>query len=273
MMTCLFRQEMESEDREFLDAARKIGWRMVDCVVDLRGGDTVVARHAAWPWPRSLQRCADLMGTDLVNDARAYAFADDVQAWSAALGDMTVPCWEDFARIPLTQAVVVKGKHADKGRWSRMYAEGRDAAIALRSELWRDSGMRGDTIVARAYVPLARVGDALGGACPPSEEWRVFVLDGEVVGAGAYWPAGDCDLRPIAPASEIPAAWLAEGIRRVREACPSLRWFTLDVGRAEGGEFVVIEVSDGQRAGLSEVEAPALVAAMNRVFWRAIKGR
>jgi hypothetical protein len=99
--------------------------------------------------------------------------------------------WVDFAQLPDDTAFIVKGSSADKGAWERMYAPTKSAAIQLRSLLQRDTGMRAQTLVARRYVPLERLGDGLGG-CPVSTEFRVFVLDREVVGRGFYWPPEDC---------------------------------------------------------------------------------
>lgn len=136
------------------------------------------------------------------------------------------------------------------------------AAIDLRSLLQRDTGMRAQTIVARRYVPLERLGEGFGG-CPVSTEFRVFVLDHEVVGTGFYWPPDDCTLHPPPPPSVIPADFLREAIARVH---PRLRFYALDVARTAAGDWIVIEINDGQRAGLSEVLAGDLYPAMDRVL-------
>lgn len=240
-----------------LEAVRAVGWRASTSVLDVRPGDLVVARHFAWPWPAELEADVRRQGGALLNGARAYHYAADPLAWSRDLGDLTPSTWEDFSRLPPEGAFILKGSKADKGRWSRMYARDRAAAIALRSELQADSGMRGETIVARSYVPLRRLGDGFGG-CPISDEHRVFVVDGEVVARGAYWPEGDCDVAPT-PSSEIPEAFLREAIARVGD---KIRWYALDVARTSADGWIVIEVNDGQRSGLSEVPALDLYRAM-----------
>lgn len=253
----LFLHRPEVLDEGELDAVRAVGWRTTTSVLDVSAGDLVIARHYAWPWPKQLDRDVAECGGVLLNNARAYAYAASPLSWSADLGDLTPATWEDFSRLPEGGEYILKGAKADKGRWSRMYARGRAAAIALRSELQCDSGMRAETIVAREYVPLRVIGDGMGG-CPIADEHRVFVLDGEVVARGAYWPAEDCTTPPT-PSAEIPAAFLRDAVSRVN-GC--LRWYALDVARAAAGGWIVIEVNDGQRSGLSGVPALELYRAM-----------
>lgn len=244
-------------DEGELEAVRDVGWRLSTSVLDVQPGDLVVARHYAWPWPAELEADVLRQGGVLLNGTRAYHYAANPLAWSADLGDLTPSTWEDFSQLAAEGEYILKGAKADKGRWSRMHARGRAAAIALRSELQVDSGMRGETIVARAYVPLRRLGDGLGG-CPISDEHRVFIVDGEVVARGAYWPPGDCELAPT-PSAEIPEAFLREATARIGDR---IRWYALDVARTEVGDWIVIEANDGQRSGLSEVPALDLYSAM-----------
>lgn len=253
----LFLHRPEVLDDGELDAVRAVGWRAATSVLDVSAGDLVIARHYAWPWPKQLDRDVAARGGVLLNSARAYAYAANPLSWSADLAELTPRTWEDFSQLPAEGEYILKGAKADKGRWSRMYARGRAAAIALRSDLQCDSGMRAETIVARAYVPLRVIGDGMGG-CPIADEHRVFVLDGEVVARGAYWPVEDCTTPPT-PSAEIPSAFLRDAVSRVN-GC--LRWYALDVARTATGGWIAIEVNDGQRSGLSEVPALDLYRAM-----------
>ena len=253
----LFLHRAEVLDEGELEAVRAVGWCAATSVLDVAPGDLVIARHYAWPWPKQFEADVVRAGARLLNDTRAYHYAANPLAWSADLGDMTPATWEDFSQLPEGGEYILKGARADKGRWSRMHARGRAGAIALRSELQADTGMRAETIVARAYVPLRVLGDGFGG-CPIADEHRVFVVDGEVVARGAYWPAGDCTTAPT-PSAEIPESFLREATARIGAR---IRWYALDVARTAAGDWIVIEVNDGQRSGLSEVPALELYRAM-----------
>lgn len=246
----LYRPELLRTDAAFMGAVPG-AWSVADTVLSVRRGELVIPRLFAYPYPRALDNDLAALKARPLNDARAYRFCEDVLAWTAALGDLTPRAWANFAEIPDNLPVIVKGAHADKGRWAQMYADGRAAAIELRSELWRDTGMRSEAIVAREYVPLRRLGESAVGGCPPSEEWRIFVVDGVVVGGAPYWPPDDCET-PCGPVSEVDPGWIARAVGAVTTACPSLRWIALDVGRTDAGRLYVIEVSDGQRAGIPD---------------------
>lgn len=262
-MNVVFLHEPSQLDPDELAAAQALGWRPVTSVLDVRAGDLVYARHYAWPWERRLDADVARLGARLLNDGWAYRYAADPARWADDLRGVTPDTWEDFAQLPDDgTAFIVKGASADKGSWERMHAPTKAAAIDLRSLLQRDTGMRAQTIVARRYVPLERLGEGFGG-CPVSTEFRVFVLDHEVVGTGFYWPPDDCTLHPPPPPSVIPADFLREAIARVH---PRLRFYALDVARTAAGDWIVIEINDGQRAGLSDVLAGDLYPAMDRVL-------
>lgn len=266
----VFLHEPSQLDPGELIYAQAVGWRPATSLFDVQKGDLVYARHYAWPWERRLDADVARLGATLLNDGFAYRYAADPMRWSEDLKGLTPETWADFAQLPDDgTCFTVKGASADKGRWERMFAHSKRAAIDLRSELQRDTGMRGQTIVARRYVRLERLGTGTGpgplGGCPVSTEFRVFVLDREVVGRGFYWPPEDCTVRDPPPASEIPADFLREALARVH---PRLRFYALDVARTAAGEWIVIEVNDGQRSGLSEVRACELYPAMDRVLRR-----
>lgn len=261
-MRVVFLHEPSLLDPRELDAVRAVTpWVPATSILDVRAGDLVVARHYAWPWPKRLDADLARIGARGLNTARDYDYCDTPSRWSADLGELTPETWEDFSALPERGPFFLKGAKADKGRWDRCFAETRADAIALRSALWQDSGRRGETIVARRYVPLERLGDGLGGV-PPAVEFRVFVVDGEVVSRGFYWPPEDCD-RPPPSIDVIPEMFLQRAIERVGSVDGRApRWYALDVARTQAGSWIVVELNDGQRSGLAGNDPFALYAAM-----------
>ena len=240
-------------------------FHLAESRLDVRPGDVVIARHFAWPWPRELFGDLATLGARAINGLRGHCYAADLLAWSADLGDLAPHSTERFETLPDVGPFILKGEKADKGRWARMFAATRADAVRLRSELMTDSGMRGDTIVARRYVELAPLGPSpTPGACPPSVEYRVWVAFGEVVSAALYWPVDDCDPALVAAAPKpdaIPTEFLRSAIERIDA---SLEYYTLDVGIDVRGRWWVIEVSDGLRAGVSENDPAAVYAGLAR---------
>jgi hypothetical protein len=252
-----------------LEAAAR-HFELAESRLDVRAGDIVIARHFAWPWPAELFGDLRRVGARAVNGVRGHAYAADLLAWSADLGDLAPFSTDRFELLPDEGPFILKGEKADKGRWDRMFARTRADAIALRSELMVDSGMRGSTIVARQYVELEALGDPpVPGACPPSVEYRVWVAFGEVVSAGLYWPVEDCEPQLVAASprpDEIPEAFLRAAIERVTD---QVEFFTIDVGLDVHGRWWVIEVSDGLRAGMSANDPAKVYEGLARALARA----
>ena len=235
-------------------------WVTGESVLDVQTGDLVIARHTMWPWPKRVDRDIRRLGGTPLNGLRPYMYADDPASWSYDLGDLTPRTYNDFSSLP-EGAFILKGKKADKSSWNLMFAKDRQAARELFVRLNADPRFEGQDIVAREYIPLERLSWD-GKSCPVSLEYRVFVLDGVVVSKGFYWIADDLDTPPP-PADIIPDDFLNEAIRRIDG---KIRWHTLDVARTADGRWIVIEISDGQRAGLSENDPTTLYQNMARVL-------
>lgn len=75
-------------------------------------------------------------------------------------------------------------------------------------------------------------------------EWRFYVLDGEVIGAGRYDPDG-AETAP-APKAEV----VSDALQRMKESPGAPVAWALDVGVLDDGRTVLVEVNDGWALGL-----------------------
>ncbi|MBZ9714671.1 ATP-grasp domain-containing protein [Deinococcus multiflagellatus] len=85
---------------------------------------------------------------------------------------------------------------------------------------------------------------------PLTREYRAFVLDGQPVVEAEYWDEGDYG------AQALPGPWLSVIAARVDS-----RFFTIDLAQREDGEWRVVELGDGQVAGLPERVDPEILYA------------
>jgi hypothetical protein len=94
-------------------------------------------------------------------------------------------------------------------------------------------------LVFRQFVPLEIVGTHPKSGMPLAAEFRIFWLDGEPILSHRYW--GDLTKfdRPL-PYDEI---------RPIAAQIPS-RFFTMDVAFLDDGSWTIVELGDGQVAGL-----------------------
>jgi hypothetical protein len=76
---------------------------------------------------------------------------------------------------------------------------------------------------------------------PLTLEYRLFFLDGRPLLCAEYWEEGD--YRGEGPPVERFAALAAK---------VKCRFFTMDVARRRGGDWIVVELGDGQVAGMPE---------------------
>ncbi len=206
----------------------------------------------------ALYRALVAKGVTLVNDPAAYRFCHHLPESYAVLSGVTpqtvwmpVQGAVDFDEVASkisvfgSGAILVKDYvKSQKHYWNEacFIPHANDAAHVERVvrkflELQGDDLAEG--LVFREYVPLRMVGNHPRSGMPLGAEVRTFWLDGELVLKHAYW--GDLGAAFEAP----PDSWMAEVAARV----PS-RFFTMDIALREDGKWTVIELGDGQVAGL-----------------------
>jgi hypothetical protein len=96
-------------------------------------------------------------------------------------------------------------------------------------------------LVFREYVELEPLAGQTRADLPLTKEARIFFLDGQPLVALDYWPDGGYgDARP--PLDEFPA---------IAATIPS-RFFTMDVALRTTGDWIIVELGDGQVSGLPD---------------------
>lgn len=101
-------------------------------------------------------------------------------------------------------------------------------------------------LVFREFAELERVGVHPRSGMPLSREFRQFILDGKPVLSFKDWDEADDR------AEFTPPAWLGSVASRVQS-----RFFTMDVAQRTSGEWLVVELGDGQVSGLPDAADPA----------------
>lgn len=111
-------------------------------------------------------------------------------------------------------------------------------------------------LVFREFVEFEPIGIHPKSGMPLTEEWRTFWLDGVPIDWAPYWDEGaDRGSRPpIERFSGVAAA--------VRS-----RFYTMDLARRRDGEWMIVEVGDGQVSGLPrESDADRFYEALARAW-------
>ena len=159
----------------------------------------------------------------------------------------TEECFNEGERLGFP--VFVKGAVQSKKQqgWKSCVANNQEELFNLTNYLLNlKYGSRGKVIV-RKLVKLRYQRLAPNGF-PMGREFRVFICKQNIVGWGYYWDGKD-DLSKLSEQEEKEVLNLA--VLASQRLC--IPYMAVDIGQLETGEWIVIEVSDAQFAGISHI--------------------
>ena len=97
-------------------------------------------------------------------------------------------------------------------------------------------------LVIREFIELADLTIHSKSGMPLKQEYRLFFLNGYLLGCYNYWEEGEYS------ADEHPPLNVFTDIARKVES----KFFTIDIAKTKGGEWIIIELGDGQVSGLPD---------------------
>lgn len=261
--------------------------------MDIKAGDLVIGRYSVLPFYQEQENDIRRVGAQLINTHRQHLYIAEME-YVHDLKELTPKTW--FMNAGLGSkglagieghdgSFVVKGvTNSRKHDWERrMFAKDRDDIMRVVSSLSDDALISQQGVVIREYVPLYTYLRGINNL-PITQEYRCFMFDGECIAKGFYWQSSweeVCDacqrsvenwrraavlrLEPLPDRLEVPNAenvpdeLLEEVGRRVGDKC---RFYTVDVAKKKDGGWTVIELNDGQMAGLSMCNERQLYAEL-----------
>ncbi len=215
-------------------------------------GECVIGRYSVLPFYRELEEDLFATGSWLINSHAQHQWIANFD-WYESLREFTPRTWRehDFHMAPEGPYVVKGATNSRKYSWNtHMFAADKSAALEVASRLASDSMIGEQGLVYRQYVPLETFEVGINGL-PFTNEWRCFFLGSKLVAAGYYWSSADDSI--IQQNKTPPPDMLAFAKRAAFVACHHANFFVLDIARTESGEWILIEVNDGQMSGLSEI--------------------
>lgn len=213
--------------------------------IDLKN-KLVIPRYCALPFYKELEHDLALQGSKMINTFHEHTYiASFDYYWD--LEEVTPKTWFDIRQVPENGGpFVLKGKtNSCKFNWNRkMFAPDFEAAVAIFCELTCDPLIGDQGVVIRKYEKLKTYEIGINNL-PFTNEWRFFFYKRELLSYGYYWSIaeskGEIDERGIDFAKEVAEV--------VAERVP---YFVLDIAQKEDGNWILIEINDGQMSGLSE---------------------
>ena len=249
--TILYRRGMNpDEDDAEIAAARAADLRVIHQRTDVLGGELVIARYSCLPFYLELERDIHNREADLVNTYRQHRYIANMAEWVPDLEGLTPKLYHRLQDLPDNGGpFVLKGEtNSKKHLWdTHMYAANKRAAGEVYSRLQDDMLLAQQEIYVRDYVPLKRLATGFNGL-PITNEFRFFVLGGRVLCGAFYWASHTADLAEIPSVEEVPGSFLNRVIHRIGDMA---NFYVVDVAQTATGEWIVIELNDGQMSGLS----------------------
>jgi len=247
----LFRKSTDVEDelaiaREYFDVTE----HRTNCKDQL-----VIPRYSALPFYRELETDLKNMGCTMINSYSQHRWIADFEYYEV-LKEFTPETWteQDFYRCEYPGPFVVKGRtNSRKWEWNRlMFAPTKKEAIQTAIRLHDDDFISQQGVLYRKYVPLKTFEIGLNGL-PFTNEWRFFWYRDKLLSYGYYWSTAD---DPLLGKLTVNAMELAKKIASI--AKEYVNFFVLDLAETVDGDWVLIEVNDGQMSGLSENDPHSL---------------
>jgi hypothetical protein len=137
-----------------------------------------------------------------------------------------------------------------------MFAKNKHEAINVHSRLVNDSLLQYQNIYIREYVGLEKLCDGLSDL-PITREYRFFVYKDAILSGGFYWSSYIDEIEEmgiyVSP-EEVPKEFLNKIITKIQntELSEPPNFYVIDVAKTANGDWILIELNDGQMSGLSE---------------------
>lgn len=238
----------------------------------VHGGELVIGRYSTFPNYKELETDLAYKGAKLINSFSQYEYVTDLQNWVHDLGDLTIPAYSferEFYYLKEGAYIVKGASTSKKDRWNtHCFAKNKKEAARIAMDLLSDSMIGQQSIYLRPYVPLETLMIGMN-EIPVSKEFRVFVAYGEILSSGFYWSNYTNELEKVPNPSEIPTEFLKKAIDRVKD---KINFFSIDLALCKSGDWIIIELNEGSRSGLSENDPNILYKNLKRMTWDRYAG-
>ena len=235
-------------EKEELDSAHQF-FECTDRRPEIQDGDLVIGRYSLWPFYMDQAKDIEYVGAKLINNYQQHRYIADLQNYVVDLRELTPRTWRDITDLPDKGSFVLKGEtNSRKSNWKRdMFAADKKAAIEVYGRLMDDSLIGTQNIYIRRYEPMVTYMEGVNGM-PITKEFRFFVAYRQILCGGYYWQNYIDELPEKPDSNEVPKEFLREVIERIGDQS---NFYTIDVGISISGKPFVVELNEGQQAGLS----------------------
>lgn len=232
----------------------------------------VIARFSALPFYKEQENDLGYAGCRMINTYEQHMYIADLGNWYMDLQEFTPITWNELYQIPEAGPFVLKGEtNSKKFLWNtHMFAKDKKAAIEVHGRLMADSMLQYQKIYIRKYVPLEVLADGLQGL-QITREYRFFIYKNQILSGGFYWSSHSDDIHEagiVVDPDEVPRSFLNAIIEKVQntELCDPPNYYVIDVAKTADGDWILIELNDGQMSGLSDNDPNVLYGNLKKAL-------
>jgi len=235
-------------------------FRVTDSRVHLEN-KLVIARYCALPFYKELETDLHYQNSELLNSYHEHNYIADFNYYYDLIEHTPKTWFNDMRYVPKDAGpFVLKGKtNSRKFQWdTKMYAEDFPAATKLMCELLQDPLVENQGIIIRKFEKLKTYEIGLNGL-PFTNEWRFFFYKKTLLSYGYYWSI-----------AENKGEFSDEAMHLAQKIANTVsfhtNFFVLDLAQKETGEWILIEMNDGQMSGLSDNEPDVLYSNLKKAL-------
>lgn len=262
---------------DMLDAemeALRANFLVTDDLDQIQAGDLVLCRFSLMPFAEALEEEIKARGAQLVHSVNAHDFIADMREWYPLLGDLTPRTWFDD-NVEDNGPFFVKGiTNSIKSNWSSCFASNLEDLARVMHEQSQNALMAAQPYAIRKFVPLVNYGKDPETGAPLTEEYRVFVFQGQILSSGFYWQSRIQEITEYCAKNNLAMPDTDSVPQDVVESIANLigdraDYMVIDIGRTITGEWIVIELNDATMSGLSANDPWKLYANLRQAIERS----
>jgi hypothetical protein len=216
----------------------------------------------------AIYNAALLKNIHLINSPDQYQNAMDFERFYPRLENLTpesiiITKSDELSSVinKLGFPVFVKGaikSNKDEG-WSACVANNESELESITERLFKRTSRSRGRVIIRKLVKLRTIATDYQ-SFPLGREYRVFLYKEDILAYGFYWEEYTDLCRLSSEEDQLIKRLAIEAARRV-----GTPFIAVDIGQLESGEWIVIEVGDGQFCGLSKVPVLELWGKLKNV--------
>lgn len=243
----LFRESLDQEHE--LYTAQKY-WVVTTSRMCIKPNSLVIGRYSVLPYYLELEKDLQNIGSKLINSYQQHKWIADIENWYNELSEFTFPTYFSNWDLLPEGSYVLKGRtNSRKTKWqTHMFAATKKDVPIIFEKLLTDTLIGDQGIVVRKYIPLKKFGTAINGL-PISNEYRLFYLGENIIAGGFYWSIYDGNDKP----QQVPDQAIIFANKIAKIASQFTIFYVLDIAETASGEWILVEINDGQMSGLSDI--------------------